>query len=171
MSRLIELAAALSMASYAAAQQGAPGVPRADGGRLVSAAVTDMRYDVTFTRATAADRRVRVVTTFSADGSGPVLLSLPAWTPGAYEIDNFSRWVLEFSATAGGKALQWDKVDYDTWRIRRDGPSAGPITVTFDYRADSLDNAMSWSRADFLLLTARTSSCTPKVVRSSSPRG
>jgi predicted metalloprotease with PDZ domain len=149
--RLIELAAALSMASYAAAQQGAPGAPRAEGGRLVSAALTDMRYDVTFTRATASDRRLRVVTTFSAEGSAPVLLSLPAWTPGAYEIDNFSRWVLDFSATADGKTLQWDKIDYDTWRIRRDGASAGPVTVTFDYRADTLDNAMSWSRVDFLL--------------------
>jgi len=126
--------------------------------RVASAALSDVRYEVTFTRATAADHRMRVVMTFVAEGNDPIILSLPAWTPGAYEISNFSRWVLGFSATAGGRALSWDKLDYDSWRIRRDGgaPGAGggraePVTVTFDYRADTLDNAMSWSRPDFLL--------------------
>lgn len=117
----------------------------------VSAPISDVRYDLTFTRETAADRRIRVVTTFNAEGSEPIVLSLPAWTPGSYEINNFARWVLGFSATAGGRPLQWDKLDYDTWRIRRQGSSVGPVTVTFDYRADTLDNAMAWSRPDFLL--------------------
>ena len=150
MPRFVKLVAALSIASHVAAQQGPSGASRADGARLVSAALTDVRYDVTFNRATAADRRMRVVTTFLAEGNGPILLSLPAWTPGAYEVDNFARWVLDFSATAGSRLLLWDKLDYDTWRIRRDS-APGPVTVTFDYRADTLDNAMSWSRPDFLL--------------------
>jgi predicted metalloprotease with PDZ domain len=121
--------------------------------RATSAPISDVRYEVTFTRATATDRRMRVVTTFLAEGSDPIILSLPAWTPGAYEINNFSRWVLGFSVTAAGHPLQWDKLDYDSWRIQRDGAtSVGvPVTVSFDYRADTLDNAMSWSRADFLL--------------------
>src|SRR6185436_4941217 len=108
--------------------------------RAVSASVSDVRYEVTFTRATALDRRVHVVTTLMAQSGSddPILLSLPAWTPGAYEIDNFSRWILGFSATAAGKPLSWDKLDYDTWRIRRDAASPGPVTVTFDYRADTL---------------------------------
>ena len=121
-------------------------------GRMTSAAVSDLRYEVTFTRATAADRRIHVVTTFTVDGGGaePVLLSLPAWTPGSYEVNNFARWASGFSATAAGRPLQWDKLDYDTWRIRRDATTPGLVTVTFDYRADTLDNAMSWSRPDFL---------------------
>jgi len=116
----------------------------------VSAPISDVRYEVTFTRATAGDRRMHVVMTFSAEGADPILLSLPAWTPGSYEIDNFSRWLLGFSASSGTGPLQWDKLDYDTWRVRRAGAS-GPITVAFDYHADTLDNAMSWSRPDFLL--------------------
>ena len=116
----------------------------------ISAPVSDIRYQVTFTSATALERRMHVVTTVTATGSDPVLLSLPAWTPGAYEISNFARWVENFSVTAGGRALTWDKLDFDTWRIRRDG-ATGPITVAFDFRADSLDNAMSWARPDFLL--------------------
>ncbi|MEX2155043.1 MAG: PDZ domain-containing protein [Gemmatimonadaceae bacterium] len=119
--------------------------------RHVSAPISDVRYTVSFTRATAAERRVRVTMTFAADGTDPILLSLPAWTPGSYEISNFSRWVLDFLATAGDRPLSWDKLDYDTWRIRRDGAATGPVTVTFDYRADTLDNAMAWARPDFLL--------------------
>jgi predicted metalloprotease with PDZ domain len=118
--------------------------------RSVSAPISGIRYDVTFTRATGADRIVHVATSFAADGADPVLLSLPAWTPGAYEISNFARWVSNFTAMAGGRRLSWDKLDYDTWRIRRDA-SASQITVSFDYHADSLDNAMTWARPDFLL--------------------
>jgi len=112
-----------------------------------SVPLSGIRYDVTFDSRTAPARTLRVGMTFDVGGPGTVLLSLPAWTPGAYEISNFARWVSNFSATAAGKALTWDKLDYDTWRIRPDG--AKSITVTFDYLADSLDNAMTWSRGNF----------------------
>lgn len=59
-----------------------------------------------------------------------------------------------FTATSGGRALAWDKVDHDSWRIRPAGTA--PIQVAFDYVADSLDTAMSWSRSDFLLLNGTT---------------
>lgn len=78
------------------------------------------------------------------------MLALPAWTPGAYELTWFSRWVAAFSpATPEGKPLVWDKVDYETWRIETAG--AKTVQVTFTYEADSLDNAMSWTRPDFVL--------------------
>ena len=117
-----------------------------------SAEITNLRYDVTFDRATAATRTLKVVTTFDVIGSGAVLLSLPEWTPGAYELSSFARWVTDFDATAdgaSGAALQWDKLDFDTWRVQPAG--AKTVTVSFTYVADTLDNAMSWSRPDFLL--------------------
>jgi predicted metalloprotease with PDZ domain len=120
------------------------------GAALRSAAISNIRYEVTFDRGTAAARRLRVTTTFDVDGSGPVLLSLPAWTPGAYEISNFARWVTGFTALgSGGAQLDWDEADYDTWRIDTRGSRA--VTVRFDYVADTLDNAMSWTRPDFAL--------------------
>ena len=84
---------------------------------------------------------------FRVAGPGDVLLSLPSWTPGAYEVTNFARWVSHFSPKAGDKDLTWDKLDYDTWRIRPAG--AKELEVSFDFLADSLDNAMAWSRDDF----------------------
>jgi predicted metalloprotease with PDZ domain len=115
----------------------------------VSAPITNLHYELTFDSVTARQRSVKVAVSFDVTGKGPVLLSLPAWTPGAYEISNFSRWVSNFSAGASGKSLRWDKLDYDTWRVQPAG--ARSLTVRFDYRADSLDNAMAWSRPDFVL--------------------
>jgi predicted metalloprotease with PDZ domain len=147
MLRLTTIALSIATTSQLPSQQPAPAPARP----AVSAAIANVRYDVTFTRETAADRRIRVVMSFTASGNGPVLLSLPAWTPGAYEISNFARNVLDFTAASGTAALRWDKLDFDTWRIQREGSAPTPVTVTFDYRADTLDNAMSWTRPDFLL--------------------
>jgi predicted metalloprotease with PDZ domain len=114
---------------------------------VVSAPIGDVRYEVAFDSAAAAERTLHVAMTFTAAGDAPVVLSLPAWTPGAYEISNFAQWITNFRAEAGGRELAWDKVDYDTWRVRPAG--SGEVTVRFDYYADSLDNAMAWAREDF----------------------
>jgi predicted metalloprotease with PDZ domain len=126
--------------------QGPGSRPAAD---TVSAPISDVTYTVTHDRRTAPSGTFDVEMNFTTDGSGPVLLSLPAWTPGAYEISNFARNVLSFSPSAGGRPLSWDKVDFDTWRIR--ATTAGQVSVQFSFVADSLDNAMSWSRPNFLL--------------------
>jgi predicted metalloprotease with PDZ domain len=113
----------------------------------VSAPLANIRYDVTFDRETAARRTLGVTMQFDVVGPGDVLVSLPTWTPGAYEVSNYARWVADFTPTAGDKALRWDKLDYDTWRIRPAG--AKQIRIAFRYTADSLDNAMAWSKEDF----------------------
>jgi predicted metalloprotease with PDZ domain len=124
--------------------------PRASAqGTATSAPLTDIQYEVTFTRANAERRQVTSTMTFTVGGTDPVLLSIPKWTPGAYEIANFARDVSSFSAEQAGTSLAWDKIDPDTWRIRPRG--VGEVTVKFDYLADSLDNANTWSRPDFLL--------------------
>src|SRR3954469_1090605 len=96
-----------------------------------SAPITDVRYEVTFTRANGERREVGSAMTFTVGGTEPVILSLPKWTPGAYEISNFSRDVSSFSAEQAGSSLSWDKVDADTWRVRPRG--VGEVTVRFEY--------------------------------------
>jgi len=117
----------------------APMPPLAAQVVATSAPITDVRYEVTFTRANGERRQVGSAMTFTVGGTDPVVLSLPKWTPGAYEIANFSRDVLNFSAEQAGASLTWDKIDPDTWRVRPRG--VGQVTVRFDYLADSLDNA------------------------------
>jgi predicted metalloprotease with PDZ domain len=115
----------------------------------VSAPLTNLRYEVTFDSAAARTRTLKVAMSFDVAGPGPVLLSIPAWTPGAYELSFFARWVQNFTPEAGGRPLTWDKLDYDTWRVQPNG--AKSVSVRFDYLADTLDNAMAWSRPDFVL--------------------
>jgi predicted metalloprotease with PDZ domain len=79
-----------------------------------------------------------------------VELSLPAWTPGVYEMRNFARNVFEFAAVSDTRALRWNKIDPDTWRIEVQDDSR--VRVAFSFMADSLDTAMAWSRPDFLLV-------------------
>ena len=114
-----------------------------------SAPISDVRYSVTFRALEGIERSVRVSMSFNAAGKEPVLLSLPVWTPGDYEVTNFARNVSQFAATSRGKPLVWDKLTPSIWRIvTADG---GPVTVEFRYRADSLDNAQSWAKENFLL--------------------
>lgn len=136
----------LAVATHRGAAQGA--LPAAAAPR--SAPIGDVRYLVIADAAHALQRTVGVEMTFTVRGTDPVLLSLPIWTPGAYEVSDYARNVSDFSATAGVRALRWDKLDPDTWRIHADG--AREITVRFDARADSLDNAFNWARENFVLI-------------------
>ena len=144
----LTLLAALSCSSMLGAQ--AQPAPR-PASATVSAPITNVRYTVTANEQTARSRSIRVAMTFDVTGTGAVLLSLPAWTPGAYEISNFAKNVYEFSArpsSTGGAPtaipeLDWDKVDADTWRVNPG--TARSITVTFSYRAETLDTAESWT--------------------------
>jgi hypothetical protein len=139
----------LSLIPFATAGLLAAQKPATSPAPLKSAPIANVAYEVTFNRDLAKRRAMSVTMTFDVSGAQPVLLSLPAWTPGAYEITDFAKWVSNFTPTRGGQALEWDKLDYDTWRIRTGGP--GPVKVSFDFRADTLDNAMSWARDEFLL--------------------
>ena len=115
----------------------------------MSAPISAMRYDVTADKAALLARQLKVTTSFDVVGADDVLLSLPAWTPGAYEISDFSKWVSGFRAMQDGAAIRWDKQDYDTWRVHP--ARAGRVSVSFEYAADTLDNAMAWTRSDFAL--------------------
>ena len=127
------------------ARHRSPGV--GDGSMPAGGAVSGIAYTVTFDSASAAERTIRVEMSFRTDDAAPVVLSLPAWTPGSYALDNFARHIRNFEASAGGSDIRWDKVDYDTWTVHPTG--SGEVTVRFDYRADTMDVGMAWSAPDF----------------------
>ncbi len=135
----IILLAALALAPALPAQPAAGG----------TTPISNVRYELSFDSATAARRSVGVAMRFDQPG-GAVELSLPAWTPGAYEISNFVRRVSNFTVTMGGAPVPWNKTDHDSWRV---SPAAsGTVEVRFDFLADTLDNAMAWSTRDFLMV-------------------
>lgn len=76
-------------------------------------------------------------------------VSLPAWTPGHYTIEDYARYVVDFSAVdpASSRALDWDQSDKDTWRIASGGVER--IRVGYDYRADTVGLSLSLLTEDF----------------------
>jgi len=81
-------------------------------------------------------------------GSDTLRVSLPAWSPGSYEIQDYARYVHGFTAsTMDGRPLFWDKADKDTWRIATGG--AGRVAVEFVTDPDSLALELSRAGRDF----------------------
>src|SRR4051812_44916972 len=76
------------IAGAGAAQQTTPPTTAAPAR---SVPLNNIRYEITFDSTTARERMIKVMMSFDVGGNGPVLLSLPAWTPGAYEVSNFAR--------------------------------------------------------------------------------
>jgi predicted metalloprotease with PDZ domain len=114
---------------------------------LHAQSIADVRYDVVFNAETALRREIHVEMSFDVSSDAPVLLSLPAWTPGSYELDDHAKNVRGLWARQDGSEIRWDKADFDTWRVRPSGP--GQVTVGFDYLADALDTGSAWARPDF----------------------
>jgi predicted metalloprotease with PDZ domain len=76
------------------------------------------------------------------------LISLPSWTPGHYEIEDYARYVQRFSALdPSGGSLRWEKVDKDTWRIFTGGSDR--VRVAYDFLADTVNLSGRLLRDDF----------------------
>src|SRR5882672_12826207 len=72
-----------------------------------------VRYEVSVARG-----EFHVTAEFPTGGKDTLFVSLPAWSPGNYEIQNYARYVHGFAAkNASGQALYWDRADKDTWRV------------------------------------------------------
>ncbi|HKE89546.1 MAG TPA: PDZ domain-containing protein [Gemmatimonadales bacterium] len=105
-----------------------------------------VRYEVSIS--SAAGHLYHVKAEFPTTGLDTLLVSLPAWSPGNYEIQNYARFVRHFAVhDPAGKALFWDRLDKDTWRA---GTAKNPtVTVEFDYYADTIDLSQARLLSDF----------------------
>jgi predicted metalloprotease with PDZ domain len=66
-----------------------------------------------------------------------VNLVMPVWTPGSYLIREFSRHVQDFAAMdATDRALSWQKINKDTWRVETKGTR--DLRVTYRVYANDL---------------------------------
>src|SRR2546426_7810096 len=95
-----------------------------------------------------ATNLVHVKTEFPTGGKDTLYVSLPAWSPGAYEIQNYARYVRGFGArSATGAALFWDRYHKDTWRVATG--KSDRVTIEFDYLADTVDLSLARVVDDF----------------------
>ena len=89
-----------------------------------------------------------VAAIFPTAGKETLFVSLPAWSPGNYEIQNYARYVHGFTAqNSAGASLRWDRRDKDTWRVVTGG--SDHVTVDFDYVADTIDLSIARISGDF----------------------
>jgi predicted metalloprotease with PDZ domain len=114
---------------------------------VVSAPISGIHYDVTADSAAVGSHRLGVTMTFRASSARPVVLALPAWSPGHYTLLWFARRVSNFSAESNGSPVEWHMIDYQTWAINPRGP--GEIHVSFKYLADTIDRAVAWTKPNF----------------------
>src|SRR5437867_6277118 len=102
-----------------------------------------VRYEVSVVRG-----QFHVSADFPTTGKDTLFVSLPAWSPGNYEIQNYARYVHGFSAkNASGQALYWDRADKDTWRVATG--RSDRVTVEFDYSSDTIDLSIARAAQDF----------------------
>jgi len=102
-----------------------------------------VRYDVSVARG-----EFHVAAEFPAGGKDTLFVSLPAWSPGNYEIQNYARYVHGFRAkNANGQPLHWDRADKDTWRVATG--RSDRVTVEFDYSSDTIDLSIAHVVQDF----------------------
>src|SRR3954462_6719322 len=112
-----------------------------------SAPISDIRYEITADSAAVGRRQLGVTMSFHVNGNSPVVLALPAWSPGHYVLLWFARRVSQFGAESDGAPLAWRKLDYQTWEISP--RSAGTVRVSFRYLADAVDRAVAWTAPNF----------------------
>jgi predicted metalloprotease with PDZ domain len=113
----------------------------------VSAPLAGISYEITADSAVVGRRQLGVAMSFRVASNAPVILALPAWSPGHYTMLWFARRVSNFSAQSGSAPLDWRKLDFQTWEIKP--RAAGTVRVTFQYLADAVDRAVAWTAPNF----------------------
>ncbi|RMH86163.1 MAG: M61 family peptidase [Calditrichaeota bacterium] len=83
-----------------------------------------------------------ITMTIRHPGKRGTVVRIPAWRPGRYIIQNYSRNVVNFrAADADGSPLPFHKLDKDSWEIEHG--KAGRILIHYDYYANELDGGSS----------------------------
>src|SRR5207244_104961 len=103
-------------------------------------------------------------------------LVMPVWTPGSYLIREYERHVQDFAAETDGRALDWTKINKNTWRVKTNGSRRWRVTYRvyaneFSVRTNELnaDHAF-WNNAALLMYPdGRISS--PATLRVIAPSG
>ena len=113
----------------------------------VSAPISGISYEITADSSAVGRRQLGVAMSFQVAGRAPIILALPAWSPGHYTLLWFARRVSQFSAQSGGVPLDWRKLDFQTWEIKPH--AAGTVRVSFTYLADAVDRAVAWTAPNF----------------------
>ncbi len=80
-----------------------------------------------------------------------ILLQLPSWRPGRYEVGNFAKNIQHWHvADEQGSPLPFKKMTKDSWLVKTSG--AGSVHVKYNYYAAQLDAGACWLDEDQLYI-------------------
>jgi predicted metalloprotease with PDZ domain len=114
---------------------------------LAATAQEPIRYTVRF----PAPQTHHLEVEASLPARGPETeLFLAVWTPGSYLVREYARFVEDFSASASGKPLKWEKSRKNRWKVASGG--AARIDVKYKVYANELSVQGNFVDADFAML-------------------
>jgi predicted metalloprotease with PDZ domain len=71
-----------------------------------------------------------------------VAVSMPAWSPGAYRIENYAKNVQNFqAANSNNQTLKWEQTDKQTWRVLK--LAADDVTIRYQVYSPLLNDQMA----------------------------
>jgi len=97
----------------------------------------------TLSRDPERGRHILVNIRFLTHGAAQLAITLPNWRPGRYELANYARNVVGFSAKSGDEApLTYEKKSRLIWEVSTNG--AAEIEVTYSFYANQPDAGACW---------------------------
>jgi predicted metalloprotease with PDZ domain len=101
-----------------------------------------IKYRLAMTRPASHLFEVTIDITVPANETATFVdLQMPMWQPGRYSVADFAANVQEFSASAQNRALVWNKIDDQTWRIQRQGSRS--LTATYKVFGNDLSGTFA----------------------------
>ena len=89
--------------------------------------------------------------TFSPKSGKDLILRLPAWRPGRYELANYAKNIVQVKAeNALGKTLPIKKTSRETWQLSAE--VAEEVHIKYSYYAGQMDAGGSWLDPDLLFI-------------------
>jgi predicted metalloprotease with PDZ domain len=99
-------------------------------GQTISPLSSDISFTVSMTKPWThlfeVEMRVSVPANLQVPNESDLLM--PVWTPGSYLVREFERHEQDFAADANGRALEWTKVNKNTWRVKTGGARQWRVT-------------------------------------------
>lgn len=89
------------------------------------------------------NRYIDIEYTIDKITSNELLIQLPAWRPGRYELGNFAKNIQKWAAfDEKGKSLKSEKISKDLWEVQTKGVKS--VTVKYNYFANELNAGSSF---------------------------
>jgi len=102
-----------------------------------------MKYILSYANPHHQSRYIGIEFVIENNNVGNLLVQLPSWRPGRYELGNFAKNIQRLEVLdSKGNPLKFQKIKKDLWEIKTDG--AAEIHINYNYYAAELNAGSTW---------------------------